>query len=256
MRKTRGLKVVFVTLVWTAMAQAGIPIHDGLYRLGNHPNGNATPPPYGLRLDGLDGNAAHQFTFDFEYDDGAGNRSDMHMSLDQSAGIIRIFGSVYGGLNDPTNTNVYDSSATNDKVGWWEIDFTYSMGVGTIAGDMGGFTDVAVFMRAQGTNTGTITRANGFGTTTLNQSYHLADKAGGKTGYTFRFGDENDGNGHRGFDGLSGWGWVMHDGRPGYTSNSDWLFTAQVVPVPGAYVLSVLGFAFVGLVQRVTCKEK
>lgn len=241
---------VLCMLTLVPAVQAGIPINDGLYRLGNHPGGNANPPPYGLRLDGLDGNRTHHFTFDFEYDDGAGNRSDMRMYLDQGAGTIHIYGTVYGGLNNPLNTDNYDNSATNDKVGWWDIDFTYAMGVGKYPGDMGGYADVAVDRTAQGMNSGTISRSNGFGSTTMNQSYSLVDKAGGKTGYTFRFGDGSDGNGHRGHQGLSGWGWVMHNGRRGYTSNSDWLFTAHVVPVPGAYLLGVLGFGAVAIIRR------
>jgi len=250
MKKSLGVLGMLGMLTWASTAQAGIPINDGLYRLCNHPGGNATPPPYGLRLDGLDGNQTHHFTFDFEYDDGAGNRSDMRMFLNQAAGTIHIYGTVYGGLNDPANRNVYDTSATNDKVGWWDIDFTYSVGVGTFPGDMGGYTDVAVDSSGQGLNGGTITRTSGFGATTLNQSYTLLDKAGNTPGYTFRFGDESDGNGHRGHAGLSGWGWVMHSGHAGYVSNSDWIFTAKPIPVPGAYLLGVLGFAAVGLVRR------
>lgn len=250
MRKVLSVWSLPGMLVWVGSAQAGIPINDGLYRLCNHPGGNANPPPYGLRLDGLDGDTSHHFTFDFEYDDGAGNRSDMRMRLDQSAGTIHIFGSVYGGLNDPANLDVYDSSVTDDKVGWWDIDFTYAMGVGTFPGDRGGYTDVAVDLAAQSLNTGTITRADGFGITSLNQTYNLVDKGSPKSGYTFRFGDESDGNGHRGHAGISGWGWLMHDGSRRYTANSDWLFTAKPVPTPGAYVLGLLGFTAVGLFRR------
>lgn len=250
MKRALGVMSVVCALAWASNAQAGIPINDGLYRLCNHSGGNATPPPYGLRLDGLNGNHTNTFTFDFEYDDGAGNRSDMRMFLNQSAGTIHIYGTVYGGLNKTSTPNFYDDSVTNDQVGWWAVDFTYSMGVGTFPGDMGGYTDVAVDASAQGLNSGTISRLSGFGPTTLNQTYNLVDKAGNTPGYTFRFGDESDGNGHRGEPGLSGWGWVMHDGRPGYVPNSDWLFTAKPIPVPGAYLLGVLGFAAVGVIRR------
>ena len=250
LRGTLGIMSVLGTLVWAANAQAGIPIRDGLYRLCNHPNGNATPPPYGLRLDGLNGNHTNTFTFDFEYDDGAGMQSNMRMDLDQAAGTIRIFGTLYGGLNKTSAPNFYDDSLTNDQVGWWQVDFTYSLGVGTVTGDMGGFTDVAVDDSAAGMNSGTISRLSGFGATTLNSSYNLVDKAGNSEGNTFRFGDEGDGNGHRGVPGLSGFGWVMHNGRTNFTPNSDWIFTAKPVPVPGAYLLGILGFAAVGLVRR------
>ena len=43
-----------------------IIINDGTYQLKNHPDGNAAPPPYGLRLDGLlNGNQGTIYTFDF-----------------------------------------------------------------------------------------------------------------------------------------------------------------------------------------------
>lgn len=250
MRRLLGISSVVCALAWGTSAQAGIPIQDGLYRLCNHPGGNAVPPPYGLRLDGLNGNHTNTFTFDFEYDDLMGMRSNMRMFLNQAAGTIHIYGTVFGGLNKPSMPNFYDDNPLNDQVGWWYVDFTYSMGVGTIPGDMGGYTDVAVDASAEGLNTGTITRIGSWGPTTLNSTYNLVDKAGNTPGFTFRFGDESNGGGHRGHSGLSGWGWVMHDGRATYVPNSDWLFTAKPIPVPGAYLLGALGFAVVGLARR------
>jgi hypothetical protein len=42
-----------------------IPFETGTYVLGNHPDGNAAPPHYGLRIDNLFG-GVDPFTFDFE----------------------------------------------------------------------------------------------------------------------------------------------------------------------------------------------
>lgn len=242
---------VLACLAFGAAVHAGIPLQNGLYRLTNHPDGNQTPPPYGMRLDGLGGVASHVYTFDFEHDDGAGNTSDMHLFLNQNAGTVHIYGTVYGGLNKPSNTGVYDNSATNDHVGWWYVDFTYSIGVGNSAGDMGGYTDVETATSAQMQNSGSITRLGGFGATTLQSSYTLVDKAGmNPQDYTFRFGDEDHGNGHRNSPGISGWGWLVHSGLPNHNASSDWLFTATPAPVPGAVLMGMLGLGLVGAVRR------
>ena len=249
-KRTGAVLAVWGGLCFGSAVQAAIPMQGGLYRLANHPDGNQNPPPYGLRLDGLDGTASHVFTFDFEYDDGAGNASDMHLFLDHHTNSIHIYGTVYGGLNKPGNTGIYDNSATNDRVGWWDVDFTYSIGVGPKPGDGGGLHDMAVDDGAQMQNSGSITRQSGFGASTLNSSYTMVDKAGNPNNYTFRFGDENNGHGHRGFAGISGWGWLIHSGMGAHNPASDWLFTATPAPVPGAVLLGVLGMGLVGATRR------
>ncbi len=40
---------------------------------------------------------------------------------------------------------------------------------------------------------------------------------------------------HRGFAGISGWGWVNHSGAPDHVVASDWLFTVGApIPEPSA----------------------
>lgn len=251
MTKHATILSVLAGLAWSTAAHAGIPLQNGLYRLHNHPDGNQNPPPYGLRLDGLGGVTGHVYTFDFEYDDGAGNQSDMHLFLNQNTGFIHIYGTVYGGLNKTSNTNVYDNSSTNDRVGWWYVDFTYSIGVGPSAGDMGGYTDVETAVSAQMLNSGTITRIGSWGATTLQTSYTLVDKAGMyPQDYTFRFGDEDNGLGHRNYSGISGWGWLIHSGLPQHNPSSDWLFTATPAPVPGAVLMGLVGLGLAGALRR------
>ena len=82
---------------------------DGTYRLHSHPDGGARPPLYGLRLDGLDGDASVDnygnargsiFTFDFDHVDELGRQAMMLMTVDQGGGEIHIRGTMYGGRNE------------------------------------------------------------------------------------------------------------------------------------------------------------
>ncbi|MCZ6682067.1 MAG: hypothetical protein O7B26_02715, partial [Planctomycetota bacterium] len=76
------------------------------YRLHNHPDGGAAPPPYGLRLDGLlTGDQLDDVTFDFDDPQSA-------MVLDVcDDGTLHIFGQAV--LNQPPN-------------GVWQVDFSYT----------------------------------------------------------------------------------------------------------------------------------
>lgn len=190
-------------------------INPGLYQLHNHPDGNAAAPYYGLRLDELiNVTSGHDvFTFNFDAVGAA-------MFLEYDGSSIHIFGRAFGGLDTGSNYHPLLS-------GYVDIDFTYST-VTQVAGD-----DDLHVTTPNGTNTGHISVA---GHPLLSQA--LSDYAG-NFGYTFRFGDENDDQGHRGFNGLSGWGWLNHGNH--HVASSDWLFTATVVPLPPAALLGALG---------------
>jgi len=236
-----------IATVGAGSVQAGIA--DGTYLLHNHPDGGAQPPLYGFRLDGLNGDTSSIFTFDFDYTDG--NRSSlMMMTVDQTAGTIRIFGEMFGGLNEGTG---YDSSTTDDQVGWWSVDFTYDTDVRMLGGDDDTVAGPDTTTDHDG-NRGTLSRVDGFGTTSLDGSYELLDYPP-TYDWTFRLGDEDDDNGHRGHDGISGWGWVNHSGygdEPLYdhVAASDWLFTAEKVPAPAAAWLAFAGLGLFGAVRR------
>ncbi len=186
----------------------------GSYDLHNHPGGSENPPEYGLRLDGLLGDNSAEYTFDFNH-----ASSDMNLTFDGSK--IVISGSAYGGEDIGSS---YDPATT----AVWDIHFEYLVGVSQ-PGD-GGLDDLIV--TATGANFGSISSNQG--------SFELSDKAA-SNGISFHFGDSN-GNGHRGADGISGWGWLMHgaDCTTGTDCQnvqySDWLFTATptAVPVPAA----------------------
>jgi len=240
----RLLSLTCLVALLTSAAQAGV-IPDGRYILGSHPNGGANPPPYGLRLDGLDGNIQSIFTFDFDYvDSNNGQAALMQLTLDSAAGEVHIWGSAYGGREAGS---VYDDVASG-AVGWWDIDFTYNVNVTSFtSGDGFGLDDVYV-SSPSASNSGTISRS--FASSTMSQSYDLSDYES-NGGLSFRFGDDSRAPGHRGFDGISGWGWMNHSGIPGsHIAASDWLFTAELVPVPGAVVLGIVGFGFLGLMRR------
>lgn len=173
------------------------------YRLRNHPDVSSAPPPYGLRLDELFNATSHtdKFTFNF-------NEPRSSMWADVSDTEIRIFGVVYGGRDTGT------SYGDHNWRGLWLVEFTYNVGVGFASGD-----DDHVVSGAGGTNSGRIRATFG----SQRQWIPLVDF--GMGGYSFRFGDENHDNGHRGHAGISGWGWLNHGGRP-HVNVSDWIFTA------------------------------
>ena len=82
---------------------------------------------------------------------------------------------------------------------------------------------------------------------------YLADISNGD--YTFRLGDEDNDLGHRGFAGISGWGWLgISDSQNGpYVRNSagsdDFLFTV-IVPAPLSGAMAFGGLAGVGVIRR------
>ncbi len=232
-RTTKNCTKTFAlaALLCVGAAEAGT-LDFGTYTLHNHPDGNAATPYYGLRLDGLlDRNGSSVVTFDFDASD-----QGAAMFMDYDASGIRIHGQAWGGS---VSNNAYDAPVL------WTIDFTYSTPVSTVAD--GGVDDLVVIDESPA-NGGTISSSLG--------TWDLVAYAG-SFGYVFQFGDEA-GDGHRGFDGLSGWGWLNHY-QQGITdpdvhlSASDWLFTAEpaVVPIPAPlWLFGSALFSFVMLRRR------
>jgi len=204
-----------------AAPAATLPL--GLYRLNNHPDGALRPPLYGARFDELFNLTAGRDSFTLDFDD---VQSAAFMTV--SASQIRIFGQSLGGRDDGVSlTHVNDQ-----YLGIYTFDMTYSLGVADVPGDDDKWST------ADGGNTGFLTAPNGLGTALL------SDKKLGD--YSFRIGDEDNEGGHRGFDGISGWGWMNYVTPSGvrYEESTDWIFKATyVIPSPGA-----IGLAGVGLV--------
>ncbi|MDX1952553.1 MAG: hypothetical protein SFY81_10225 [Verrucomicrobiota bacterium] len=246
--KKAGLAITALSLL--PVSGLAVPISNGIYELHNHPDGGMAPPLYGLRLDELfnitSGNDV--WTFDF---DAVG--SNMKMLVNGST--INIYGTTVGGRDTgagyaPGSTAIFD------------INFTYQFfdvtrpGVVPLVGDAPSLTkveDLIVPNTPGGMNppdaglqgTGTITVLAGFGAGSV---FQLRDNGMDHT-YSFQLGDEANDVGHRGFPGISGWGWVDHrlvgtqDWNHG--AASDWLFTA--VPEPSTVISgSVLGLLAAG----------
>ena len=220
----------------TAIAHAA-PIAAGVYILGSHPDGNRLPPPYGLRLDGLLGYTV--YTFDFDH-----AASDMRLSWD-GVSEIRIFGTAFGGSDTGS-----DYAAGSTAV--WNIDFNYNAGIAINAN--GGLVDdieVTETDISTTTNTGSISTSS-FGGASFDLRSHGMNADG--SGLAFIVGDETGApNFHRGYAGISGWGWLDYSADGGSTWKgsvkgccSDWLFTVTPVPVPPAVWL--FGTGLLGLV--------
>lgn len=213
----------------SASASAAVIVVPGLYKLNNHPDGSARPPLYGMRLDELyNATASHDvFTFNFDH-----ALSDMKMLITSSS--IRIYGKAYGGRDTG------GAYAADVYAGVYDIDFTYSVGVGPKPSDDDWWV-------AYG---GPMMQNSGFIKTTLGDTINLVDKQQGN--YYFRLGDEDNDAGHRGFSGISGWGWLNHGptGSP-HIDSSDWLFTASLIPTPGSLALMGVGALFVARRRRV-----
>jgi len=216
----------------------------GTYRLFSHPGGGEAPPTYGFRADELDGIVDSVWTFDFSYPGSA-------MFMDYDGVSIRIYGVSYGGRDyRPGHDATPGSPYAPGTDGFFAFDFEYDGShlittdpmIPTAPSD-GDLFDVAGagFKERGASGTGTIESLglNGIagdgdtnelilrsGTTIVG----LVDQANG-AGDIFHFG-----LGHRGFAGLSGWGWVSYVDAP-HVYATDWLFTAEPVPEPSTWLI-------------------
>ena len=235
-----GIAVFTAASVW---ATPPIMFETGMYDLGNHPDGNARDPEYGARIDNLYDSIGVDvgiFTFDFEC-------TDCAMSMIYDGNSITISGTAFGGEPDGDGgylNNGYDGLYSFNNV-------TYSMVV-PLENDGSGLQDIGI-MGTTGGPIGTLTfLGDGVDDLPSLTMWELMDKNDPDRGFpnSFRVGDEDNDAGHRGFDGISGWGWflVRADGTRDFVDADgaqDWLFTADRVPVPapGSAALFLLGLA-------------
>ena len=103
------------------VAASAATLLPGTYRLANHPDGNAQPPQYGLRLDNLFGGAPAGSIFTFDFND---SKSNVNMTVDDVNHKIRIWGQAFGGRD-------IGSAYANDQYrGVYTFEFNYSISVG------------------------------------------------------------------------------------------------------------------------------
>jgi hypothetical protein len=234
-------------LLFGALFVVSLPVRAALmtYQLESHPDGNASSPTYGLRLDGLFTQDTNDiWTFDFD-----GSGSSMMLTYDSVANDIRIYGTVLGGLD---TGSMYHSSLQ----GLWSVDFRYSANV--TKGSAGSDT----FFEVTGedpSNMGTITplfNATGVAPASgeviqvnLGTAISLVDEQGSHS-YSFRFNNTEDhrlaGYGLSGPDTFVGWGWLNHSDQS-HIYASDWLFTGSRTAVPLPAAIWLFGSGLLGL---------
>lgn len=207
-----------------------------IFVLGDHPDGAKSPPPYGIRLDNLFGTGG---VYTFSFDNPASS-----VTAEFTGSQLLISGTIYGGKDIGTT---YDSV----EQGLFSLDFTYN-GVTVVdattlqISGSGGSIDSNV-----GSGLLTFLSSGGSSPWLIPESpISLAAKSNG-SGLFFQVGE-----GHRGEDGLSGWGWINSPSDDDGRCCQDFLFTAEPtdpsVPVPEPLTLGLVatGLLGVGIVAR------
>lgn len=222
-----GVGVAACASFWASSASAAV-ILPGFYTLHNHPDGNANPPPYGAKFTELYDVTGSADIFTLDFDDPASDAELFYNGTDRMV----ISGHSWGGRD------VGSVYANDAYLGIYEFYFEYAVGVAPAPGD----DDIRV-SAPNHSNFGWIR-------TPLGDVISLTDEVMG--GYSFRFGDEDNDLGHRGFPGISGWGWMTHHWQTmGHIADTDWLFTAtfdRIVPAPAA--LGVFGLSGLACLRR------
>lgn len=193
------------------------------FDLSDHPDGSASPPPYGLRLDNIIGSGAATLSM--------GHFSDTVLSVIEDNGdlSISITGTLWGGR---VSGGSYISAEA------YTIDMTYALDVASSGGGW-------VVNGHDSGNSGVLTRVSDNTEWTL---YTTTD-----AGQSFRFLPD----GHRLSGDNSSWvgrGWLTtnSDGSDSASGNQDWLFTAtqREVPTPGGAAVLALGGVLVSRRRR------
>lgn len=223
--KTTAMMLCGLGLIAGA-AQAGGTIMQ-TYNLFDHPNGAIDPQAYGLRLDGFAGESPVTFSFE---DDSGESSVRLQVIDDEGNREIRIFGTMRG-----------NSAKNGTDFGTFALDVTYSVAnasQGWTADDPGMMIGSLVAM-----NTTAAANTLGVVNGSSEDLYTLSDGSG-----TFRFLTD----GHRlpgDADSWVGRGWVSNNADIRGSTN-DFLFTANVVPLPPAAWAGLAMLGGLGVARR------
>lgn len=200
-------------------------------KLGDHPDGAARPPAYGLRLDGLfvgSGGGGGITTFSFEQNGAGVIIKILDMNMDGVADQIEMSGTVYGGEDS--------GSGYGFGAGLYSLDFTFSVGVDT---ETNGWT-----ASSDASNSGILTALGDYGGLVDDgTSFNIVQRT---DSMAKDFSLLSDAHRYPGFNGYVGRGWL---GGGGSTDTRDFLFIT-VVPLPGSAGLAMAGLGLVAVRRR------
>lgn len=208
---TLGIALAFFVVAAPAAATVN------LFVCHNHPNGDAAPPTYGLRIDDLISTGI--YTFSFDYSDVTGS-AGIILAYDDVNGTIHIYGRAYGGRDTG------GSWAAGDR-GWVNIDFWYVDYLVVQDACAGGAGNDVYVTDESVSNAGTVA-LDGWGGDAV-----FAFTGKKKTGdCAFYFDNDYDSKGNVSISGdpniWHGTGWLMPPGG----AARDWLFIAEMMTVP------------------------
>ena len=194
--------------------------------LGDHPDGAALPPAYGLRMDNLFsglGGTGGITTFSFEQNGAGVSMTIWDLDMDGDADEIRIAGTVFGGEDAGTT---YGFGA-----GLYKLEFTFSVGVNDESNGWSASSHAANggFLQALA---GNVDVAEGTMFNLVQRTDSMAKD--------FKF--LNDGHRLPGSSGWVGRGWLDGGGT------RDFLFVT--IPLPGGAGMALAGLGLVALRRR------